>query len=144
MQLRTDRNQVTTANIAADISIYRYGKVDKGFVRLVVSIAKDFFMAVSQGLVDSLTYKIPMRLGMLKITQSKRKSVDWQKSIELRQRITFNNHHSSGYLCRYTWSKQNSYAIFHNKLIYSFLPTRDNKRLLGRTLKEEYRQYSNL
>jgi len=142
MQSKAKPKIVTTTALLKEISIDRYSMIDKDFVKFAYSLLKEFFSLVITGLTDSYTYKLPMRLGFIKIEQLKRKPVDWVNSVKLRTKIIHKNYNTDGYLCRFTWKKKNTYTIFNNKSHYSFRPTRTIKRAFSKLLQTEYRQYT--
>jgi hypothetical protein len=105
----------------------------------------------------NLTFKIPGRLGFLRIRKMKikirlkkgkldtnRLSIDWgstrklwDNDIEAREnkRLIYHlNEHSEGYVHRFYWAKY--FAIVRNKCVYAFVPCRDAKRLLAKGIKE--------
>lgn len=98
----------------------------------------------------------PQRLGFLRITGKKQKakiddngnisglSPNWRKTKELwdsceeckeKKQLVYNtNEHSSGVRYRYTWSKNRSFV--QNKLLYTLVMSRENKREVHRRVLE--------
>ena len=142
MQSKVKQKVVTTTVLLKEIRDEK--QYDKNFVKFAHSILKDFFTLVMEAVMDSYTYKIPMRMGFIRIEQMKRKPVDWVNSVKHRQKIIYKNYHTGGYMCRFAWNKRNAYTIFNNKTHYSFRPTRTIKRALGKILQTEYRQYAQI
>lgn len=133
----------TSKDIATRVSKVLIGKQDKQLIKLIETVMLDYLTRVTESIMDGQTYKIPMRLGYLFISKSRttKKGIDWVNSKRLKKTIYLNNYHSDGFTYKWTWSKNNSYAIFTNKTLYSFTPPRPAKRALAQILKTEYRHY---
>lgn len=90
-------------------------------------------------LQDSGTFKVPHRLGEIRIqkkkmnfSQANKLKVDWKRTNELGTRVYHMNDHRDNY--RYKWYWKKSKAIVKNKTAYSFTATRDNMRALAKIL----------
>ena len=107
---------------------------------LYKGICADFNKAiVNHILEDSGTFKVPHRLGEIRIQKkkmnfsfSKTLMVDWKKTNEVGTRVYHMNDHSDNF--RYKWYWRKSRAIIKNKSAYSFTATRANKRTLASNL----------
>ena len=104
------------------------------------NICYDFNKAVSEDMIkNTLEFDIPSRLGSIRIKKIKGKNdlkskkIDWKASKESGMKIYHLNMHTDGYHYKWHWHKQD--ALFANKSIYSFRPTRFNKRTLAGLLK---------
>ena len=94
---------------------------------------------VSHILEDSGTFKVPHRLGEIRVQKKKmnfnsknRLMVNWKKSNELGIRVYHLNDHRDNF--RYKWYWRKSKAIVKNKTAYSFTATRENMRGLAKIL----------
>ena len=88
---------------------------------------------------DSGTFKLPHRLGELRIQKKKmnfsminKLKVDWKRTKEEGKRVFHLNDHTDNY--RYKWYWRKSKVIVKNKSAYSFTPTRKNARELAKIL----------
>lgn len=120
-------------DLAIDSSVAKFGTTNKEYVRLATKLMKAYAKAVSLEIMQGMTFRIPMRLGFLKVEKSKSKNnkpINWKLSKELKTRIVHNNFETGGNVYRWKWSKYNRYTIFLNRGLYTFLPTRKNKRNL--------------
>jgi hypothetical protein len=94
------------------------------------SMMKKFFKLLSKKIIrDNYHFKIPYRLGLIKITKVKTTlgadaSKDYNKSNKLGKTVYYTNRHSSGYYFRWIWIKSIAYANFKNILFYKFKPNR--------------------
>lgn len=94
-------------------------------------------------LADKILYemfelKMPYRLGSLRIKKVKtplnKLSMDFETYNKSGIRIMHLNEHTKGYHARWFWHKKICNIVNHT--VYSFLPTRDNKRRLATYVKE--------
>lgn len=126
-------------------SYEEYKKENKGTPfhvnkRMYKDICYEFNKQISSSIIeDTLQFDMPARLGFIRVKKIKgkneliKKQIDWQASKKYNKWIFHLNMHSDGYYYRWTWGKKN--ALFANKSIYSFKPTRFNKRKLAKLLK---------
>lgn len=127
---------------------YKYYKnnyeniVDK---KLYGQVCRDFFdIVINQMIYNNESFKLPFGLGSMFIGKKKYKKfeqlpINWKATKELWEKdenakenkilVKHLNRHSDGYVYRYIWSKKT--AIFKNKTIYKFKPSRKNARLLA-------------
>lgn len=108
---------------------------------------------------ESFEYMLPYRLGNLRIKKYKPSikidengnldykglSPDWKATKELwkkdedakkNKKLVFHiNDHSDGY--NYKWHFSNYRSNCENRSVYSFIPTRTNKRTLAKLIKDE-------
>tara|TARA_R110000787_G_scaffold21504_2_gene63554 strand:- start:13541 stop:13966 length:426 start_codon:yes stop_codon:yes gene_type:complete len=85
---------------------------------------------------EAYEFKLPFGLGTLRIkkTPSKdKKRVDWKTTKEYNTKIFHLNLHTDGFYYRWHWKKKDARVV--NKSLYSFTPTRKNKRQLAGLLK---------
>jgi hypothetical protein len=126
---------------------YKYDIRDNRYVtqKQYLDTLQTFFKLLSKNILEeAYEYKIPHRLGYLKIIKfkgHKKKSIDWKKTNEFKEKhgvnkmIYHTNYHSQQYAARWHWSKRE--AMLHGKSLYRFVPTRNNKRTLARLIKED-------
>ena len=91
---------------------------------------------INSMLKDAYEFKLPFGLGTLRIkkTPSKnKKRVDWKSTKEYNTKVFHLNLHTDGFYYRWHWKKKDS--ILTNNSLYSFTPTRKNKRELAGLLK---------
>lgn len=111
-------------------------------------ICEDFNRMIMTEIIENGEFfVIPYRLGVLRI---KKRRIDlnnlkpnFKVFNEEHIKSKFLNEHSGGYYCRFYWNK-NINTIVTNKTLYSFIPTRYNKRYLAKTIKEKGRPQINL
>jgi len=104
------------------------------------SICADFNKAsVDKILKDSSSFKLPYRLGKIRIQKKKmsfasknKLSIDWVKSNKTGYRVYHLNDHRDNF--RYKWYWEKKYINIPNETCYSFIATRTNKRDLARIL----------
>lgn len=104
-------------------------------------ICEDFNKELSNEILEGYFFKMPYRLGTLRI---KKRKIDinnlkpdfglFNKSNEIYKNKHLNEH-SNNYYVRYYWTKRTE-TLIKNKSIYSFIPTRANKRELAKRIKE--------
>lgn len=85
-------------------------------------------------------YLVPGTLGMIYVMRRKsgrKKMIDFQHYIKTGEKIIHKNLHSGGYYARWHWDKSYPYGNFKFKELYKFLPTRENKRVLSKGIKED-------
>ena len=107
---------------------------------LYKKICADFNKKIVEHILeDSGTFKLPHRLGEIRIQKRKmnfnkpnKLMVDWKKTNELGTRIYHLNDHSDNFRYRWYWRKNK--AIIKNKSAYSFTATRDNMRALAKNI----------
>lgn len=87
-------------------------------------------------------FELPYRMGTLRIKKTKmdysnknHMRPDWKKSKELGKKVYHLNDHTGGFRYRWAWNKSNVVTV--GKRLYSFYPTRTNKRTLASLLKDE-------
>ncbi len=127
-----NKSQNKNSHFAVDYSLYK-------------AICADFNKKVIKDILyDSGTFKLPHRLGEIRIQKKKmnfndssKLKVDWKRTNELGTRIYHLNDHTDNY--RYKWYWRKSKAIIKNKTAYSFTATRDNMRTLARILLTDRR-----
>jgi len=121
---------------------------DMSIVELLVdfktykSICKQFNKEIMNHIIDENgVFKMPGRLGKLRIRKSKmnyqdknKLKVDWKNSREAGKLVYYLNDHTDGYKFRFWWEKR---GPIQNLSYYSFTPTREHKRELSATLKDE-------
>jgi len=86
-------------------------------------------------------FKLPYRLGEIRIQKKKMKfdtskmKINWKATKESGFRVYHMNDHRDNYRYRWYWRKKN--VIVQNKTLYSFIPSRANKRELAKLLKTD-------
>jgi len=130
------------------VSSSQYGKVLNSFNKkmsdLIMEEAYEFLMPSKLGNLRILKYKPVVKINKDGSLDTSNLSVDWQKTNKLwdsnpdaKQRkklIYFTNEHSEGY--QYKWYFTNYRSNCINKTVYCFVPSRDNKRKLGKLIKD--------
>lgn len=106
-------------------------------------VCSDFNKDVSDRIInDGYFFKMPYRLGTLRIRKRKIKLNNLKHNYGLynesngKYKNSFLNEHSGNYYVRFYWNKIKE-TIIKNKTPYTFIPTRDNKRNLAKSIKEE-------
>lgn len=91
-------------------------------------------------ILKSKVINLPFKFGEIYVGKKKpvqlttNMSVDWETSKKIGKWVRFDNSHSSGWKFRFLWVKRKSYVI--NAMAYRLIFSRDNKRLLAKTIKE--------
>ena len=116
-------------NIKEDINYTLYKKICAEFNKKIIE----------EILIHSGTFKIPYKLGELRIQKRKmsfkdknKLKIDWKSTNELGYTVYHMNDHSNNYRYKWLWTKR--YAIVKNKSAYSFTATRTNMRSLANIL----------
>jgi hypothetical protein len=118
-----------------------YNKKSKAPLKQKVyqDICKDFNQMLVEELLRGNEYKMPGRLGNLKIVKSKMKynvknmKIDFGHLRKTGEKIYHLNKHSDGYKARWYWGKKN--CMVKHKTYYCFKPSRANKKLLAEIMK---------
>lgn len=108
------------------------------------SLYKDILFTFNKSIMKSIIedgyiFKMPYRLGTIRIIKKPnrldRLKPDYSlyNTSEGEYKIKHLNEHTNNYYVRFHWYKKDMIVI--NKTIYSFIPTRDNKRYLASLLK---------
>lgn len=106
-------------------------------------ITNCFFKKLSNKLLyNGEAYIFPKKLGVIRLVKSKpkftkKKQVDFHRTKMLGYTVYFDNIHTDGYIARFQWIKEHPIGIFTNKRLWTFKPTRTNKRLLAKLIKEQ-------
>lgn len=109
--------------------------------RLFRDICEDANKELSNEILEGYFFKMPYRLGTIRI---KKRKIDinnlkpdfglFNKSNESYKNKHLNEH-SNNYYVRYYWTKRVE-TLIKNKSVYSYIPTRANKRELAKRIKE--------
>lgn len=113
-------------------------RVDKS---TYIKINKSFLLKLREEiLVNAETINLTNRLGKHRIRKKKTNltylkslRIDWKKSKQYKTIIKHTNDHRNGYYYRWIWIKE---GPIKNKSYYSFIPCRDNARLLSSLLQK--------
>ncbi len=113
---------------------------------------------MSMVILNNFEFNLPVRMGTLRIGKKKLPirltdngelikgplQVDWKATNDLwnisedakkdKVRVFYTNEHTNGYKHRFRWSKMK--MRLENMYYYSFIPSRTNKRLLAKYLKD--------
>lgn len=115
----------------------------KTFKKILYAFNKKIMNAI---LDDSETFKLPKRLGILRIKKSKMSfkegmsaKIDWAATKKYGKTIYHMNDHTNNYRYRFYWSKLSCNAT--NKTAYCFEATRTEKRRLAYLLKNQITDY---
>jgi hypothetical protein len=111
------------------------------------SIIEEYYLQVVDDILyKGREYKLPYRLGRIKIVKRKvdvnnlnRFGIDWVESVKNKKQIYHLNNHSRGFVYRYKWEKTNS--LVPNLYFYKFVPTRTIKRKLAYIIKHNECDY---
>lgn len=109
--------------------------------RVFRDICEDANKELSNEILEGYFFVMPYRLGTIRI---KKRKIDinnlkpdfglFNKSDETYKNKHLNEH-SNNYYVRYYWTKRVE-TLIKNKSVYSFIPTRANKRELAKRIKE--------
>lgn len=107
------------------------------------TICEEFNKELSSEILEGYFFKMPYRLGILRI---KKRKIDinnlkpdfgeYNKS-EIKNKHL--NEHSNNYYVKYHWNKRFA-TLIKNRSLYSFIPTRANKRTLAKLIKSDQLQ----
>ena len=104
-------------------------------------ILSEFNKSMMSAIIDDgYIFKLPYRLGTVRIKKREnnlnRLKPDWSTYNTSNKEIKnkYLNDHTDNQYVRFYWSKGKD-TIIKNKTLYSFIPTRDNKRYLSKLLK---------
>lgn len=121
---------------------------------LYYKIINEFNEKISREIVEnSYEFKLPFALGSIfidkKIKKNKTSVIDWKATKELweedqeykqNKKLVYElNPHSDGFVMKWKWNK-GKFKTTHTK-IFSFVPTRYNKRYLAKQIKENQINY---
>ena len=122
------------------------------------TILKDFHLMMCESILKGKDFTLFERLGIIGIRKNKisikvnekgevltNAAIDFKSTLELwdqnkeakekKTLVRHINNHTQKYVHRWYWNKGD--ANFRNKTAYSFIPSRANKRLLAKILKDE-------
>ena len=106
------------------------------------SVCEEFNKKVVEDILyEAGEFKLPYRLGEIRIQKKKmlfetsKMKIDWKATKEAGLIVYHMNDHRDNYRYRWYWKKKN--VIVQNKTLYSFIPSRANKRELAKLLKTE-------
>lgn len=143
----------TDLNIRKSYKLYRKNNTLLVSEKDFVSLCNEYHKFLMEKVFKGFEVTLPMRLGTLQILGKKQKikfdkngnpnlSPNWPKTKKLwekcpeckkkKQRVYNTNEHSSGIRYRLTWSKKR--VLIKNKILYSFILTRANKREIYRRI----------
>ena len=104
-------------------------------------ICETFTHLLAKSMIEGgIVYRLPHRLGSLGINKTKTAKkfyIDFKHYNATGEKIPLKNKHSQGYYARFRWKKAAPYAIFPYKKMFTFKPTRANKRYLAKCIKEK-------
>jgi len=107
---------------------------------IYISVVKDFFKELSKEvIVNRLRWKMPFKIGTIRIQKKKNKSsvnarrINWEATKRLDKKMYHLNLHSNNNYFKFLWDKLSNTP---GKGVYKFYPTRNNKRSLAKTIKE--------
>jgi hypothetical protein len=136
------KNSITISHI---YTAYKKKFVELGINRKTfVAICRKFNKEVSSKiLLESRSFELPRKLGSLRICKkqvdltkdirNKYRAVDWKRSKALQMRVCHLNDHTNGYHYGWKWLNRDKSLTYYS--LYSFIPTRTNKRNLAEVLK---------
>jgi len=102
------------------------------------NICEEFNEAVAEEILKGNEFKMPGRLGNMRIVKSKTKMnpkklrIDFNHFNKTGEKIFHLNQHSDGYKVRWYWGKKN--CRVKCKTFYCFKPSRENKRKLAEAM----------
>lgn len=105
------------------------------------AVCEEFNKELSKEILEGYFFKMPYRLGTLRIKKRKVDLRNLKPNFGLFNESdgTYKNkhlnEHSNNYYVKYHWTKLTE-TLIKNKSVYSFIPTRANKRELARLIKE--------
>jgi len=107
------------------------------------TICEEFNKELSNEILEGYFFKMPYRLGILRI---KKRKIDFNNlkpdfgefnKSEIKNKHL--NEHSNNYYVKYHWNKRFA-TLIKNRSLYSFIPTRANKRTLAKLIKSDHLQ----
>ena len=143
-----------THNLRKSYSFYKEKNEDTVTLKQYLHIIYLFNKHIISLCLKGYIVKLPSNMGKVFIKCKKPKikynenkqpilPVDWKKTRELwedkpetknKKYVYFLNMHTDMYRFRFFWSKKNIHASYKN--YYSFILSRDNKRLIAKSIKE--------
>lgn len=114
-------------------------------LKLFRKVTADFNLKVGEYILNGGEFKLPSRLGFLKILKIKNRLdndsliTNWRLTKQAGKIVKFLNDHTNGYFFRFYWNKRISNAI--KQTYYRFYPTRKLKRTLAHNIKEKKMDY---
>jgi hypothetical protein len=109
--------------------------------KLFRAVCEDFNKELSNEILEGYFFKMPYRLGSLRIKKRKVDINNLKPDFGLfndsdgQYKNKHLNSHSNNYYVRYYWTKR-SETLIKNKSVYTYIPTRANKRQLAKLIKE--------
>lgn len=114
-------------------------------LKLFRKVTADFNLKVGEYILNGGEFKLPSRLGFLRILKIKNRLdndsliTNWRLTKQAGKIVKFLNGHTNGYFFRFYWNKRISNAI--KQTYYRFYPTRKLKRTLAYNIKEKKMDY---
>lgn len=104
------------------------------------TICEEFNKELSIEILEGYFFKMPYRLGTIRIKKRKIDITNLKPDFGLFNKSSLKNkhlnEHSGNFYVKYHWNKIQS-AIVKNRAMYSFIPTRANKRTLAKLIKSD-------
>jgi len=104
------------------------------------TVCEEFNKELSKEILEGYFFTMPYRLGTIRIKKRKIDIQNLKPDFGLYNKTGLKNkhlnEHSDGYYGRFYWNKRIA-TIVKNRSIYSFIPTRDNKRSISRLTKAD-------
>src|SRR5690606_32617704 len=111
--------------------------------KLYKLICGEFNKRIMKAIIeDGYFFKMPYRLGTIRIRKKENKLHQLRRNWGLYNtsngeiKNKYLNEHTDNQYVRFYWNKLTRDSLVKNKTIYSFIPTRENKRYLSKLLKE--------
>lgn len=119
--------------------------VDKQLFR---GILERFFQELMDYMIDDGgEFRLPFRLGRIGVFkkrieykfQNQLQHVDWYSTLQLGKCVYHFNEHTDGFKYFFSWNRE--IVGIPNVQSYRFIPTRANKRILAKKIKQEGNDY---
>lgn len=109
---------------------------NKEIMRLIVEKGFKFYMPEGLGTLrvsrrNKVSWNVNQGNGVL---VPMTKYVDWKRTKDTGVRVFLENEHTNGYYYRFLWQRYK--RNFRFKALYTFIPSRENKRKLAKILKD--------
>ena len=108
------------------------------------NVIKDLNILIKDRILDAEDFKMPYRLGILRINKFRqnlfqRKKEDWPVDYEKSKELGFLVYFEHDYVYCWKWDKRK--AVVKNMTLYKFHPSRHNKRALAHAIKHLKKDY---
>lgn len=131
-------NTKTYANLFVTQERFKYLTISekKEIKNFYLESCKLHFKEVIEDIKRGAQYKLPSRMGMIKLEKKKTFAIDWSKSKDCNCLAYHNNLNTYGHVYYFKWHKKDTLYLIKHLNLYSFRVSRTIKRELAKQLKE--------